>query len=155
VLVEQLNDVLGLVGARLARRVRVVYLEALLEDLVNDTSANGLAWYARMLREKHVPGQGAEGSKQARAIARGAHVARKKKSSTVAGDKGFRWNDDDFNLDSFGVEAPEREVFEMLAEMGRRPDEVNEEIRERYVKYLERMKKKKEKEAKKAKTEKK
>ena len=50
----------------------------------------------------------------------------------------FQWNDDDFNLDSFGVEAPLKERLEMLAEVGRRPEEVNEEIRERYVKYLER-----------------
>jgi len=42
------------------------------------------------------------------------------------------------NLDSFGVEAPQREVFEMLAEMGRRPEEVNEALREKYARYLER-----------------
>jgi hypothetical protein len=61
-------------------------------------------------------------------------------------EPGNAWNDDDFNLDSHGVEAPQREVFEMLAEMGRTPEEVNEEIRERYAKYLDRMKTKEEKE---------
>ena len=54
----------------------------------------------------------------------------------------IQWNDDDFNLDSHGVEAPEREVFEMFAEIGTPPDEVNEAVRERYRKYLERIRKK-------------
>ena len=38
----------------------------------------------------------------------------------------------------------------MFAELGRSPDDVNEEIRERYKKHLERMSKKKEREDKKA-----
>jgi len=65
---------------------------------------------------------------------------RKKKTPTSIQDGEFRWNDDDFNLDSHGVEAPLKERLEMLAEFGRKPEEVNEEIRERYVKYLEKMK---------------
>ena len=73
-------------------------------------------------------------------------MSRKKKPEFVVGEDGQRWNLDDFDLDSHGVEAPEREVFEMLAEMGRRPEEVNETIRDKYTKYLERVKKKKEKE---------
>ena len=48
-------------------------------------------------------------------------MSRKKKTESVVDDKGFRWNDDDFNLDSHGVQAPEREVFEMFAELGRTP----------------------------------
>jgi hypothetical protein len=55
------------------------------------------------------------------------------------------WNDDDFNLDSFGVEAPIKERLASLAESGLKPEQVSEEIRERYVKYLERMNKKQEK----------
>ncbi len=39
----------------------------------------------------------------------------------VVQDSEFRWNDGDFNLHSLGVEAPEREVFEMLADMGGSP----------------------------------
>jgi ElaB/YqjD/DUF883 family membrane-anchored ribosome-binding protein len=74
----------------------------------------------------------------------------KNKPPTVVQDGEFQWNDDDFNLDSHGVVAPEKEVLEMLAEMGRKPEEVNEEIRGRYVKYLERVKKKKEKKEQKA-----
>jgi hypothetical protein len=66
-------------------------------------------------------------------------MSRKKKSPLDLEDGEFHWNDDDFNLDSHGVEAPQREVFEMLAEMGRTPDEVNETIREKYTKYLERV----------------
>ena len=64
----------------------------------------------------------------------------KKKTPTIVQDGEVRWNDDDFNLASFGVEAPLKDRLEMLAEAGRTPDEVNEEIRERYVKYLGRMK---------------
>jgi hypothetical protein len=75
-------------------------------------------------------------------------MSRKKLPEIVVDEKGFRWNLDDFDLDSHGVEAPEREVFEMFAELGKTPDEVNEEIRERYARYLERMKKKKERERK-------
>jgi hypothetical protein len=55
------------------------------------------------------------------------------------------WNDDDFNLDSFGVEAPLKERLKSLAESGLKPEQVSEDIRERYVKYLERMNKKQEK----------
>jgi len=46
-----------------------------------------------------------------------------KKPATIIKDGSVHCNDDDFNLDSFGVQAPEREVFEMLAEMGRKPEE--------------------------------
>ena len=77
-------------------------------------------------------------------------MSRKKTPEFVVGENGHRWNLDDFDLDSHGVEAPEREVFEMFAELGRKPEEVNEEIRERYAKYLERMRKKIEKEKNKA-----
>ena len=69
----------------------------------------------------------------------------KKKSPTVVQDSEVQWNDDDFFLDSHGVEAPLKERLEMLAEMGRKPDEVNEEIRGKYVKYLARMRKKQDK----------
>ena len=55
------------------------------------------------------------------------------------------WNDDDFNLDSFGVEAPLRERLESLAESGLKPEQVSEDIRERYVVYLEKVNKKQEK----------
>jgi len=65
-------------------------------------------------------------------------MSRKKKTESVVDEKGFRWNDDDFNLDSHGVEAPEEEVFEMFAELGRTPDDVNVTIRDRYAKHLER-----------------
>jgi DnaJ-domain-containing protein 1 len=69
-------------------------------------------------------------------------MSRKKKPEIVVDETGFRWNLDDFDLDSHGVEAPLKERLEMLAELGRTPDEVSEDIRERYVKYLERRKKK-------------
>ena len=72
----------------------------------------------------------------------GLEMSRKKLPEIVVDEKGFRWKLDDFDLDSHGVQAPEREVFEMFAELGRKPDEVNEEIREKYTKYLERMRKK-------------
>jgi len=65
-------------------------------------------------------------------------MSRKKNSPTLIKDGEFQWNDDDFNLDSFGVEAPIKDRLEMLAEAGRKPEEVNEEIREKYAKYLER-----------------
>jgi hypothetical protein len=71
-------------------------------------------------------------------------MGRKKKPELIIDEKGFTWDPDDFDLDSHGVEAPEEEVFEMMAEMGRTPEEVNEEVRERYRKYLARMKKAKE-----------
>jgi len=77
-------------------------------------------------------------------------VTRKKKPEIVVGEDGQRWNLDDFDLDSHGVEAPQREVFELFAELGRKPEEVNETIRDKYTKYLERVKQKKEKEGTKA-----
>jgi hypothetical protein len=55
------------------------------------------------------------------------------------------WNDDDFNLDSFGVEAPIKERLASLAESGLKPEQVSEDIRARYMKYLERMNTKQEK----------
>jgi hypothetical protein len=55
------------------------------------------------------------------------------------------WNDDDFNLDSFGVEAPIKERLASLGESGLKPEQVSEDIWERYVKYLERMNTKQEK----------
>ena len=71
-------------------------------------------------------------------------MSRKKKPPEIVVDeKGFKWNLDDFDLDSHGVEASEREVFEMAAEMGTKPEDVSEESRERYRKYLERLEKKK------------
>ena len=71
-------------------------------------------------------------------------MSRKKKPPEIVVDeKGFKWNLDDFDLDSHGVEAPEREVFEMAAEMGTKPEDMNEVLRERYRKYLERVKRKK------------
>jgi hypothetical protein len=78
----------------------------------------------------------------------GVCMARKKATSgTTSGrrDQEPTWNDDDFNLDSFGVEAPLRERLESLAKSGLKPEQVSEDIRERYVKYLEKMKKKPEK----------
>jgi hypothetical protein len=69
----------------------------------------------------------------------------KKKTPTSIQDGEVQWNDDDFNLDSHGVEAPEKEVFELFAEMGYKPEDVNEVVRARYVKYLNKMNKKQEK----------
>jgi len=46
-----------------------------------------------------------------------------KKPPTILKDGSVHWNDDDFNLDSLRVEALERQVFEMLAEVGRKPEE--------------------------------
>jgi hypothetical protein len=77
-------------------------------------------------------------------------MTRKKRPEIVVDEKGLSWDDDDFNLDSHGVEAPEREVFEMLAQLGDKPEAVNEAVRERYAKYLERVRKKKQREEKKA-----
>ena len=67
-------------------------------------------------------------------------MGRKKKPDIVVDDQGRSWNLDDFDLDSHGVQAPLKERLEMLAELGRKPDEVSEDIRERYRKYLERAK---------------
>jgi hypothetical protein len=55
---------------------------------------------------------------------------------------GVVWDDDDFNLDSHGVEAPEEDVFELLAEQGYKPEDVNEEALGRYAAYLEWMRNK-------------
>ena len=74
----------------------------------------------------------------------------RKKAPTVAKDGGVQWNDDDFNLDSCGVEAPKNEVFAGLARDGYTPEMVSADLREKYAKYLARMKKTKEKEQKKA-----
>jgi hypothetical protein len=69
----------------------------------------------------------------------------KSKTASGSGRQEPVWNDDDFNLDSFGVEAPLRERLESLAESGLKPEQVSEDIRERYVKHLEKMKKRQEK----------
>jgi len=65
----------------------------------------------------------------------------KKKTPTVVEDGEVQWNDDDFNLDSFGVGAPIRDRLKSLADSGKKPEEVSDDIRARYVKYLEKMKK--------------
>lgn len=67
-------------------------------------------------------------------------MGRKKKSELIIDQKGFTWDPDDFDLDSHGVQAPLKERLEMLAESGLKPEEVSEDIRERYRKYLERAK---------------
>lgn len=69
----------------------------------------------------------------------------KKKSPTSIQDGEVRWNDDDFNLDSFGVEAPLRDRLKSLADSGKKPEDVSDDIRVRYVKYLAKMKKRQEK----------
>jgi len=69
----------------------------------------------------------------------------KKKPSTIVQDSEVRWNDDDFNLDSFGVEAPIKDRLEMLRESGLTPEQVSIDIKDRYTKYLEKMKKTQEK----------
>ena len=76
-------------------------------------------------------------------------MSRKKKPEFVVGENGQPWGLDDFDLDSHGAEAPQRAVFEMRAEMGPKPEEVNQAIREKYV---DRMTRKKEKEQRKATT---
>lgn len=65
-------------------------------------------------------------------------MSRKKRPDLIIDEQGRAWDPDDFFLDSHGVEAPEEEVFEMLVELGRKPEEVNEEVRERYRKHLKR-----------------
>jgi hypothetical protein len=74
-------------------------------------------------------------------------TTKRAKSEATSGNSGREpvWNDDDFNLDSFGVEAPIKERLASLAESGLKPEQVSEDIRERYVKYLERMNTKQEK----------
>jgi hypothetical protein len=69
----------------------------------------------------------------------------KSETESGSGRQQPAWNDDDFNLDSFGVEAPLKERLASLAESGLKPEQVSEDIRERYVKYLERMNTKQEK----------
>jgi hypothetical protein len=69
----------------------------------------------------------------------------KSKTASGSGRQEPVWNDDDFNLDSFGVEAPLKERLESLAESGLKPEQVSEDIRAPYMKYLEKMKKKPEK----------
>jgi len=64
----------------------------------------------------------------------------KKKTPTIVQDGEVRWNDDDFNLDSFGVEAPIRDRLRSLADAGMKPEAVSDDIRARYVTYLETMK---------------
>ena len=68
-------------------------------------------------------------------------VGRKKEPELIIDEKGFAWDPDDFFLDSHGVEAPLRDRLEVLARDGFRPEDVSEDIRERYIKYLERKKK--------------
>ncbi len=69
----------------------------------------------------------------------------KKKPDIVVDSQGRSWDLDDFDLDSRGVQAPLKERLESLAESGLKPEEVSDDIRERYVKYLEKMKEKQEK----------
>jgi len=69
----------------------------------------------------------------------------KKKPDIVVDSQGRSWDFDDFDLDSHGVQAPLKERLESLAESGLKPEDVSDDIRERYVKYLERMKKRQEK----------
>jgi hypothetical protein len=67
-------------------------------------------------------------------------MGRKKKPELIIDGQGRAWDPDDFFLDSHGVEAPLRDRLEMLAEGGLRPEEVSEDIRERYRKYLDQKK---------------
>jgi len=69
----------------------------------------------------------------------------KKKTATSIRDGEVQWNDDDFNLDSFGVEAPLRDRLKSLADSGKKPEEVSDQIRDRYVRYLDKVKKQQEK----------
>ncbi len=69
-------------------------------------------------------------------------MGRKKKPEIVVDENGFRWDLDDFDLDSHGVQAPLRERLEKLREDGCTPEQVSIDIQERYRKYLERMAKK-------------
>ena len=74
----------------------------------------------------------------------------RKKSTIVIDSEGRSWDLDDFDLDSHGVVAPQREVFAKLAEDGFTPEQVSVDIQEKYRAYLERMNRKKEKEVQKA-----
>jgi hypothetical protein len=49
-------------------------------------------------------------------------MSRKKKSTIVVDAQGRSWDLDDFDLDSHGVVAPQREVFAKLAEDGFTPE---------------------------------
>jgi len=64
----------------------------------------------------------------------------RKKPPIIVQDSEVRWNDDDFNLDSFGVGAPIEERLESLMRGGYTPEQVSVEIKDRYAKYLARMK---------------
>jgi hypothetical protein len=68
-------------------------------------------------------------------------MSRKKKAPTIIQDAEVQWNDDDFNLDSFGEESrlPDEEIFQKLREDGFKPENVSIDIQEKYAKYLERM----------------
>jgi hypothetical protein len=66
---------------------------------------------------------------------------RKKEQQRSQSSPAPKWNDDDFNLDSHGVEAPKNEVFEWLAEIGMPPSRVAVDIQAAYTKYLERQRK--------------
>lgn len=65
-------------------------------------------------------------------------MSRKKRPERIVDEQGRVWHPDDFDLDSHGVEAPEEDVFELAAEMGRKPEDVSEEARERYRLFLAR-----------------
>jgi hypothetical protein len=67
-------------------------------------------------------------------------MGRKKKPELIIDEQGRAWDPDDFFLDSHGVEAPLRDRLEVLAQGGFKPEEVSEDIREKYRKYLERKK---------------
>jgi hypothetical protein len=67
-------------------------------------------------------------------------MGRKKKSELIIDAQGRVGDPDDFFLDSHGVEAPLRDGLEVRAQGGFKPEEVSEDIRDRYRKYLERMK---------------
>ena len=76
----------------------------------------------------------------------------RRKPRTIVQNGQVQWNDDDIDVDSFGVEAPQREAFKILTKIGQKYEEVNRAIREKYVKYLERMTRKNEEEQRKAAT---
>jgi hypothetical protein len=71
-------------------------------------------------------------------------MSRKRKPAVEVDEQGFSWNDDDFNLDSFGVQAPLQERLQSLMQGGFTPEQVSIDIQEKYAKYLEQLKKKKE-----------
>jgi len=54
-LTEQLDSVLEQIGKPLRARVRLVYVEPLLERLAAQKGPDSLGWYARILQEKYVP----------------------------------------------------------------------------------------------------